>query len=338
MKVAITGGAGFIGHNLAIALKDHHEVLVVDALGVNNLFAANLPRKHHAILRDRMRVLREAGLEITAIDARQFIPLANKLVDFDPDVIVHLAAVAHMDRSQESPREAFDANVLTLQNAMEVARLVGARQFIFFSSSTVYGDFVKNPIAEDDRRSPTTIYGWHKFIGEALVKGYGDAYAIPWTIFRPQALYGPRCISNRVIQKFVEAHVDGEPIVVNGDGSESLDFTYIDDVTDAVQLSLGNTSAMNEAFNLSAGRGRTLRDVLKMLGRDMPTGGPMEIDTIRRPKRGTMDISKAKRLLGYVPKWQLESGIPAYVRWYKEFKTAQAVARGTKSLSGVGAP
>lgn len=332
MRIIITGAAGFIGHNLALRLSDNHELLCLDSLAVNNLLSSGLSAFNYGVLLERFSLFERAGIEISRLDARNFPGMLHAFVAFRPDIVIHLAAVAHMDRSERDPREAFEHNVLTLENALEASRLSGAKRLIFFSSSTVYGDFTIDDIPETHLRAPKNAYGHHKAIGEALCDHYGQSYDLDWTVLRPQALYGPRCISGRVTQTFVERAIAGEPLQVAGNGKERLDFTYIDDVVRAVEQVLSNMDASaRQTFNISAGKAFSLNEFVKMLKAYFPY---IRVEKVKRdttrPYRGTMSIEKARRLIGYNPKWTLETGLSQYVAWMKAFHDKHGRSKGTE--------
>ena len=141
-----------------------------------------------------------------------------------------------------------------------------------------------------------------KYSGEKIVIAYQQVFNLPYTIIRPSALYGERCVSRRVGQVFIENVLAGRSLTVNGDGSDSLDFTYIRDLVDGVILSLNNEQAHNQIFNLTYGEGRTLNEMISILKSEfsdlLVEYKPR--DTLM-PERGTLSIEKARSLLGYEP-------------------------------------
>ena len=151
--------------------------------------------------------------------------------------------------------------------------------------------------------------------------GYNQVFNLPYTIIRPSALYGPRCVSGRVLQLFIENLISGKKIKVNGDGREKLDFTYIDDFTHGLLCVLNSKKAINQIFNLTYGRSRSIADAIKILKRYFPK---MKIDYIPRDKllpfRGTLSVNKSKKLIKYKPKFNLERGIYNYLKWYLKSK------------------
>ena len=323
-KIALIGGAGFIGHNLALRLTDlGAEVHAVDSLQVNNLGAfSNVhgdPNKalHLHLINLRLTLLRNAQIPLHVIDARDYQVLSRCLGDIKPDVIVQLAAIAHANRANKDPFSTFDHSFRTLENALDCARDAG-RHFIYFSSSMVYGNFEGEAVMEDRRCDPMGIYGALKYGGEKLVTAYNQVFDMPYTIVRPSALYGHRCVSRRVGQAFIENALSGIDLSVNGDGSDALDFTFIDDLVQGIVLCIARPEAKNQVFNLTYGGARTLNQMIAIM-RDQFPG----IEVAYRPRdslmpeRGTLSIEKARRLLGYDPQFPLEKGFVRYVQWYK---------------------
>ena len=241
-RVTLIGGAGFIGHHLALALAKHGaEVSIVDNMQHNNLLAftykmPELPQQdlYLRIIQERLELLNQARIRVVPIDARDYHGLSRVLTELNPQVIIQLAAIAHAGRSNKDPYSTFDNSLVTLENALDFARSMPVEQFVFFSSSMVYGNFLTEEVDEDHPLNPIGIYGALKVAGEKLVIAYNQVFKLPYTIIRPSALYGPRCVSRRVGQIFVESALDGTVLRVDGDGSERLDFTYINDLVEGV--------------------------------------------------------------------------------------------------------
>lgn len=334
-RIAIVGGAGFIGHHLALSLaRAGAKVDVVDSLQVNNLlWFASRPEVANrdlflAMLNQRIDLLRAAGIPLHPQDARDYHALSRILGEIKPDVIVHLAAVSHAGRSNKDPFSTFDHSLRTLENALDFARGAGVQQFIFLSSSMAYGNFEHAEVTEDHPLNPIGIYGALKVAGEKMVIAYQQVFGLPYTIVRPSALYGPRCVSRRVGQIFIESALDGEAIHVDGDGSEKLDFTYIDDLVGGLTLAIQNPAALNQIFNLTYGSARSIRDLVDTVLAYFP-GTPVEYGVRDRlmPVRGTLSADKARSLLNYAPAFSLEDGMRQYVAWYRELKLEMAAPR-----------
>jgi nucleoside-diphosphate-sugar epimerase len=324
-RIALIGGAGFIGHNMALEMKRlGADVHVIDGLAVNNLLsltsnADNVPTPELYLrhVRERLELLRRAGIELTVLDARDYHALSNQLGRIKPQIIVHLAAVAHANRANKNPFSTFDHSARTLENALDAAR-GQVEHFIYFSSSMVYGNFQGDSVTEEDPCEPLGIYGALKLGGEKIVIAYNQVFDLPFTIVRPSALYGERCVSRRVGQVFIENALSGKDIVISGDGSERLDFTYVGDVAAGVIKIICEPTARNQIFNLTYGRGRSLDEMVEILRRYFPDINVRYEPRDRlMPERGTLIVDKARRLAGYEPAFPLEAGFARYIEWYQ---------------------
>ncbi len=324
-RIVIIGGAGFIGHNLALALKARGaEVSVVDSLQVNNLLSFtsashDLPNRdvYLKILNQRLDLLRDANVPLFPQDVRDYHALSRIFTQLKPQVVIHLAAVAHAGRSNKDPHSTFDHSLRTLENALDCARS-GVGQFIYFSSSMAYGNFKTEEVTEEHPLEPIGIYGALKLAGEKMVIAYNQVFNLPFTIIRPSALYGPRCVSRRVGQIFIENALNGDKLYVEGDGSERVDFTNIDDLISGIMLVIENPAAKGEVFNLTYGQSRSIKELAEIVRAHFPE---VAVENIARdkltPYRGTLSVAKARRLLGYSPQVPIEIGVPRYIEWYK---------------------
>jgi nucleoside-diphosphate-sugar epimerase len=337
-KIAIIGGAGFIGHNLALSLAQHGaDVHVIDSLQVNNLlaFSAKMPELYQRdlylrIIHERLDLLHAANVPVHVQDARDYHALGHLLhQEIKPQVIVHLAAVAHAGRANKDPYSTFDHSLRTLENALDCARET-VDQFIFLSSSMVYGNFETDAVPEDHPLNPIGIYGALKVAGEKMVIAYNQVFDLPFTIIRPSALYGPRCVSRRVGQVFIENALKGSVLRADGDGTDRLDFTYIDDLLEGIRLAIERPAAKNEIFNLTYGSSRSIGDMLAIVKANFPD---VKIEFAPRdrlmPERGTLNVAKARALLDYAPSNPLELGFPKYIGWYRSLAAGSAAAAVT---------
>ena len=237
-----------------------------------------------------------------------------------PQVIMHLAAVSHANRSNKDPYSTFDHSLRTLENALDNAKdREGVEHFVFLSSSMVYGNFKTEAVDETTVCEPLGIYGALKFSGEKMVIAYNQVFGLPYTIIRPSALYGERCISRRVGQIFIENALFGNEITMNGDGTDGLDFTYIQDLVSGLTNVITNENSKNQIFNLTYGSARSIADMIDILKGYFPK---ISIKSIAKdslmPDRGTLSVDKAKSLIGYNPSWSLDKGYPKYIEWYMD--------------------
>jgi nucleoside-diphosphate-sugar epimerase len=325
-RIALVGGAGFIGHTLALDLQERGaEVEVVDGLSVNNLLhhtalPPGTPNRelYLKIIQQRLNKLHAAGVPVHVQDARDYHGLSRVLATIEPQVVVHLAAIAHAGKSNKDPMSTFGHSLRTLENALDYAR-GNAEHFVYFSSSMVYGNFLAPEVSEDHPLDPIGIYGALKLAGEKIVIAYQQVFGLDYTIIRPSALYGPGCVSRRVSQVFIESALAGNTLRVDGEGDERLDFSYIDDVVDGVVRVIGHPAARNEAFNITTGASRTLAELITIVQEHFPEVDVeyVERDALR-PYRGTLSIDKARRTIGYEPRTTLEDGLDRYVAWYRD--------------------
>lgn len=327
-RITLVGGAGFIGHNLALRLKElGAEVSIIDSLQVNNLLAFSstadtLPNRnlYLFILHERQRLLGEAGVPVYTQDARDYHAMSRLVNTLDPQVVVQLAAVSHANKSNKDPYSTFDHSFRTLENALDACRK-RVEQFIYFSSSMIYGHFNGGRVSEDTQCDPIGIYGALKFGGEKLVIAYNQVFDLPYTIIRPSALYGARCVSRRVGQIFIENALQGTEITIQGDGSDRLDFTCINDMVEGMVRVMENENAINQTFNLTYGASRSLKNMADIVQEHFPDAAITYVPKDKlMPDRGTLNVDKARDLIGYDPVWPLERGFPEYIEWYKSLR------------------
>ena len=324
-KILILGGCGFIGHNLARELSKNFQVSIVDSLQINNLYSLennkdNLPNPElsKTIIQDRLKIIKDNKLNFVIQDLRDYHTTCRLFNEIKPDIVVHLAAVSHANRSNKDPHTTFDHSLRTLENALDNSKKK-VEKFIYFSSSMVYGNFKGDEVDENSNCDPLGIYAALKFSGEKIVKSYGQAFDLNYTIVRPSALYGERCISRRVGQIFIENALNKKEITVDGDGEEKLDFTYIKDLVDGVKKIIESKKSDKEIFNITYGSSRKINEMIEILKQSFEN---LDVKYKKRdklmPLRGTLNIDKAKDLLNYQPSWSLEKGYPNYINWYKE--------------------
>ncbi len=324
-KILIIGGAGFIGHNLAIKLKKlGAKILIVDALKVNNLESVKsnknnlpFPKLSMKILVERFSLLKKFKIPLKKIDARDYNKLCKIFNNFKPQIVVHLAAVSHANRSNKDPHSTFDHSLRTLENALDNSKNK-IEHFIFLSSSMVYGNFKKKEVKENENCNPLGIYGALKLSAETIIKSYNQVFKLPYTIIRPSALYGERCISRRVGQIFIENCLNNKKIIIQGDGKEKLDFTYIQDLIKGITKIIQNKNSINKTFNITFGNSRPINDLIKILRSYFPE---LKVEYQKRdklmPKRGTLSNKLARKTIQFKSEWHLDKGYKKYINWYK---------------------
>lgn len=309
-RILLTGGAGFIGSHLAEALlAGGSEVAILDDL--NDYYDPALKRANLEAVR------RRGDFEFVCGDICDAALVERVMARFRPEAIVHLAARAGVRPSLEQPVLYQRVNVEGTAVLLEAARRHGVRQFLFASSSSVYGAASRVPFTEDDPvRTPISPYAASKIAGEALCHVYSHLHGMRIVCLRFFTVYGPRQRPDLAIRKFAEAIAAGRPIPVYGDGTTGRDYTYIDDIVAGILAAMRHPAPF-EVINLGNSSPVLLRDMIATLERVL--GRPAVID--RQPLQpGDMlltyaDIHKAKRLLGWAPQTPLEEGIRRMAAW-----------------------
>ena len=323
-KILLVGGCGFIGHNLALHLKKKYEVFIVDSLAVNNLLSftdSEIKNKklYSAILNNRIDLINKEKINLIIQDAREYNSVTRIYDQINPDIIIHLAAVSHANKSNKDPHSTFDHSLRTLENTLDFAKNKKTH-VIYMSSSMVYGNFETDEVDEESTCNPIGIYGSLKLAGELIVKSYNQVFGLPYTIIRPSALYGERCVSRRVGQIFIENAIQNLDVAINGNGKEKLDFTYIEDLVSGIATCCENDNAKNQTFNFTFGNAREVNEMVEILQKAFPHVNIIYKDKENfMPERGTLKNNKAKSLLGFQPQYPIEVGYPKYIEWYKSF-------------------
>ena len=321
-KIMITGGLGFIGHNISIALKKAgFDMVIIDNYSHN----INQPW-HKYIIKQRLDIIEKAEIQIIQADTTEELLIEKIILEINPDKIIHTAAIPDARLSNMDPSAGFNQNLLATKILLEIIRRNSLKlnQFTYFSSSMIYGDFLSESVSEDAPKDPKGIYGAAKLSSELLIKAYHNLIDLPYTIIRPSALYGPRCINNRVTQVFIEKALKGESITIHGDGSQKLDFTFIDDFVNGFVITQTHPDAVNRIFNLTTGNAEPIGKLVTVLKKYFK-----DLEVIYEPwdkivpVRGTLNIDKLKGL-GFEPKYSIANGYPEYIEWYlannKNFK------------------
>jgi UDP-glucuronate 4-epimerase len=314
-NVLITGGAGFIGSHLVdhLLAEGDRQVTVVDDF--NDFYEP-------AIKRENVRAhLRNPSYQLCEADIRDQSALRRVFDENDFDCLVHLAARAGVRPSLTQPQLYAETNINGTLNLLELARERGIKQFIFGSSSSVYGINAKVPFSEDDPTGqPISPYAATKAAGELLCHTYSHLYGLRCVCLRFFTVYGARQRPDLAIHKFARLISAGKPIPVFGDGATRRDYTYIDDCIAGVRAAIDYNASDFEVINLGESRTVELRELISLLEKEL--GRPAIID--RQPlqpgdvPQTFADISKARRLLGYNPRTQIEEGMRRFVEWFRE--------------------
>jgi len=305
----VTGGAGFIGSHLVERLwRDGHGVRILD-----NFSAGKRENLAFAGGSDLLEVV--AG-DIT--DPRVVAGAARGV-----DIIFHQAAMRSVPRSVDDPLGANQNNVTGTLNVLVAAQRAGVRRVVYASSSSVYGDRPELPKREEQAPAPISPYAVSKLAGEHYSAVWTRLYGVETVGLRYFNVFGPRQDPSSqyaaVIPKFIQAGLTGQPLEVHGDGTQSRDFTYIDNVVDANLLAAAAPAATGEVFNVGCGSRVSLLEIIRLL--EAILGRPLERHhTARRSgdvDHTQADISKAKRLMGYVPLVEFEAGLRRTVEFFR---------------------
>jgi len=233
-------------------------------------------------------------------------------------MIIHLAAFPRAKIVNSDPAVAVPTMTTGLMNLLVAGARNNVKRFVYISSSMIYGDF-EYGISEDAVCKPGSIYASLKLAGEQIVKQYAKNHGFEYTVVRPSAVYGPRDVEDRVVSKFLLNAMNDKPLYVHGE-YESLDFSFVDDVADGIVLAALEKNAANETFNITAGRQELIAHAAHMMT-TIVNGGRIEIidKNPEMPSRGFLRIDKARRLLGYDPKFTIDEGFERYYDWAKTF-------------------
>lgn len=312
MRVLLVGGVGFVGAHLARRLiAAGHQAACFDTV---ELAAPSPSQRLATTYRRRLRLL--AGAQLHQGDASIRAEIREAIERLDPDCICYLAATPLVGQVDASPSDAGRAMLLGLANTLDAVReRVRPCRFVFVSSSMVYGHFGLEPMPEDGATAPVNLYGGFKLAGETLTRTYFLRTPHEAVVVRPSGVYGATDIHGRVVQKCCEAALTGEPFIASNPDRVFIDFTAVEDLAQGLALAATHPAAAGETFNLTFGQGRSLAELVDVVTR---ASGALRVvrsgdEAGDRPRRGALDIGKARRLLGYAPTVRLEEGVASYL-------------------------
>ena len=312
MKFLITGGLGLIGHNVVAKLEaKDHEVVIVDTQTNYGI----IPQDELDYLMDERRK-KIATDRIYRIDITDQDGIDWVVRDHKPDVVVHMASFPRQKVVNANPSHGAQVMMEGLINVLESAKRHKVERVVYISSSMVYGDF-EDQVTEDSECNPIGQYGIMKLTGEQLVKDYHRRGAFDYVIIRPSAVYGPLDVEDRVVAKFMLAAMRGETLKVNG-AEETLDFTYVDDAADGIVSASTRIMSANRTYNITKSHSVTLLKAAEMIVQIVGKGTVEVRDKDADfPSRGALDIDRARVILGYDPKVDVEEGFQRYYDWLK---------------------
>ena len=297
MRILVTGGAGFIGSHLVDRLvKENHKVVVIDNLTTGKKENVNPQADFY-------------NLDIC--DFEKIKPLFKNI-----DFVFHLAAIPQVPVSVEDPVRTSKVNILGTINVFKAAIEAKVKRIIFASSSSVYGNQEKLPFKEDMKPNPISPYALQKLVGEQFAKLFTKLYGIPIISLRYFNVYGPRIDFNSdyslVIGKFLKQKAEGKPLTIFGDGEQTRDFCYIDDVVDATIKAMESEKLEGgEVINIGSGKSYSINYLADLIGGKRKYLAPRKGDV----KHTQADITLAKKLLAWQPKISFEEGLKKVQEW-----------------------
>ena len=315
-RILVTGGAGFIGSNLVEALlKLGNQVTVLDNFATGKM--SNL-----------LPFAEDKNFRLIVGDIRNMDDC--RLAVENQDYVLHEAALGSVPRSVKDPMTSTAVNILGFVNMLYAAQEAKVKRFVYAASSSTYGDSKTLPKVEDKIGNPLSPYAITKYVDELYARNFHDLYGIDTVGLRYFNVFGrrqdPFGAYAAVIPKFVMSLMKHESPVINGDGSYSRDFTYIDNVVQAniLALTADNPDAVNQVYNVAFGERTTLNELFAYLKEDLACFDPeiAKVEAQYGPNRtgdiphSLASIDKAKTLLGYAPEFSVRAGIKAATEWY----------------------
>ncbi|MFT4297837.1 MAG: SDR family NAD(P)-dependent oxidoreductase [Candidatus Woesearchaeota archaeon] len=312
MNILVTGGAGFIGSHLVLKLLDEgNSVIIVD--NMNEYYDPKLKQDRLSLFKDKVKFYK---IDISDKDQFEEVFKDNKI-----DKICHLAAQAGVRYSLENPFVYADANYVGTMNVLELAKRYNVNHIVFASTSSIYGKNEKMPFSENDRvDNPISIYSASKRACELLAFSYWHLFKINVTCLRFFTVYGPYGRPDMALFKFTKAILADKAIDVYNNGDMKRDFTYVADIVDGFAKALEKPIGF-EVINLGHGSPVFLMDFIKIIEKELGKKAkinfmPMQPGDV---KETYADVEKAKKLLDYKSKYDVEYGVKKFIEWYKEY-------------------
>jgi UDP-glucose 4-epimerase len=312
MKILITGGAGFIGSHLCDKyVEAGHNVICLDNFMTGNILNIR-------------PLIHKRNFKLINGDIRDF-DLMEKIMP-EVDVVFHLAAQIHVDRSVVEPKATYEINVIGTQNVLESARMYDVKKIIYASTSEVYGSAQYAPIDEKHPLEAPHPYGASKIAADRMCYSYLQTYGMNIVIMRLFNVFGPRQKDigyGGVISIFTRRILNNMPPIIYGDGQQTRDYTYITDAIKAYDLAINHNEPITEPINFGTGKEVSIINLAEMiLDLTGKNGGlkPVHVQPrIGEVKRLIADAAKAKKLLGWSPTYDFKKGLKEFIEWYKNY-------------------
>lgn len=309
MKFLVTGGAGFIGSNIAEELlRRGHTVRIIDNFSTGKI-------SHIKTFKDRIEIVRG--------DIREMKDLRKAVKGMD--YVLHQAALRSVPRSVDDPLSTNDVNVTGTLQLLMAAREAGVKRVVYASSSSAYGDSQILPQKETHTPGPISPYAVAKLAAEHYCRVYAKTFGLETVSLRYFNVFGPRQDPDSkyaaVIPRFIESALKGEPLEMHGDGKQSRDFTYIANVVDANILAALTPGVSGEVFNIACNESNSVMDIARNIEKQLGIKLKFNMQPARKGdvRRTCADICKAKKMLKYKPTIKFPEGIERTVFWFKDY-------------------
>jgi nucleoside-diphosphate-sugar epimerase len=315
--VLVTGGAGFLGSAVVHRLAARGDTVVA----LDN-FQAGAPARLAGL---------GASVRLVAADATDLAGLLRVVRTHRVRRIVHAAAIVSVVSALGAPSHLTRVNIEATLNVLETMRLLDVERAVHVSSEETYGAFRYAPADEGHPLDPLNPYGVTKAAGEQLGRFYRQAFGTDFVSVRTSWVYGPGFPRQRIPRTLVEAALEGRPLHLPQGGDAVIDHTYVDDCVDGILLALDHPSHPYDVYNIASGEGRTTAEMVALVkelvpGAQVSVGpGPHWYNAeLEAPPKGALDLSRARSVLGYAPKYDLRRGLEAYIGWYRRTRPEPA--------------
>lgn len=318
LKILVTGGAGFIGSHLTdVLLRKNNRVIIYD----------NFDEYYMGKDRNIRHNLENPNCMLLQHDICDFETLLKSMKGVD--VIFHLAAQAGVRYSLKNPVKVNAVNTLGTLNVLNAARKLDVKRVIYASSSSVYGVLKYLPVDEKHPTNPISIYGASKLAAEKYCMAYYHLFHVPIVLLRYYTVYGPRQRPDMAIYKWTKQLFERKPLSIYGNGNQTRDFTYVDDIVEGTIKAAEVEIVKGEIFNLGSGTRISVNNTLKLLGK---ISGNEDAEIVHEPQKlGDVsdtyaDITKARKILGSNPKVCFSDGLNRFINWFKMEDRSKAIA------------
>ena len=314
MKILVTGGLGFIGHNVVAQLEQQgHTCVITDTQTTYGIVPQDELDYLISERKKKIKTDRIYGIDIADQDGFDWL-----VREHCPSIVVHLASFPRQKVVNANPQLGSHTMSEGLLNLLEASTKYNVRKFVYVSSSMVYGNFKDiyfDGVTESHATDPIGQYGIMKLAGEWLVRDYTRRTEMAHTILRPSAVYGPLDVEDRVVSKFLLGAMRGETIQVRG-GDEELDFTYVADAATGIAEAAVSENTYNTTYNITRGHSRTLLEAAELAVSIVGSGTiNVNVPDENFPSRGQLNIKRAHLDFEYAPTVNIEQGFRLYYEW-----------------------